>query len=287
MARLRMGGVVLVSMAVACGDSITQAGRSLERAAAEIAKIKDVDPVALNRLIAENGTLRANLQDAAVRMAAFGSGTGVIALKDRRVQLRVVSSSGAFRIRAWVNDTANVLWRAEIPDVAAELPFDFRAAILDAFKEIGTRVCGAGSDQRAYMCGVEVGAMQVKPEGHLDSTASYLRRYANGVFQKHLAGTAGMATGYLSDDVQGKLGGAGTLHRVSIEVTPEKATANGGWSLRLRLFELSAGGEISHGTYDFSPSSYPTARFGAPLPVFNVLLMVERANAAQSDAPPK
>ncbi len=83
---------------------IRSAGRSLEEAANAVENgLKKFDPIALNKLLEENDSLRNTLSSIKVRLEGFSQGFTIIHLKNQRLRLKVIDYSGDLIVKAYIN----------------------------------------------------------------------------------------------------------------------------------------------------------------------------------------
>jgi len=240
--------------------------------------MREIDPLALNKLLADNKDLRDKLNEATVQLSRVSDGGGVIALKNRRLQLRVEKYEGAFHVDGFIDNKENVIWRADLPNMEKSLVLNIDEVISSSFKGITDRHCAPARDQ-GFACGQQIASKLIEPTlPYRSEFAASLAAYVNSVYRSELAGNnLGAATGQLSDDLQGSLGTEGSLHKITLVVTPLANGASSSWSMRIRLIEITGDGkELTHRTYDFSSGQFPHHKLSAPIDPYNIFVRVAK-----------
>lgn len=271
-----LGGVLLMGGSCDTADlpkTADQLSKGITQSAASLAEgLKGIDPAGINKLLAENATLRENLDS--IRRAANGLslGQGVITLRERRLALRVPHTTGSFTVTAWVDDPQNWAWQnRRFVNQELVLPLnDHEFFVRDCLSNFNP-----ASARNEAVC-----------RGQFPHWAENVW----GTIQRHTADEVGRAFRKFLHDAPLSPGPDTSLieigearmtegdHTISFEVTPVSGDSNGKWSFRGQLVVIAPNGsEAIVKEFDLLSERFSGHNLSSPLPLVTASIRVATA----------
>lgn len=248
--------------------SLVESSKHFENAAAEIRKgMEGVDPVALNKLLAENKDLRDKFLDARSRLESLGPLGGVVVVSPtQRVFFQITGYRGQLRLDAWVNNPDNWFLSNQVLALADTSPsIDYGIAdklIAKAAKEAFETSTNHSLDDWAWITACNDRTAALLPAGNVNQAIQRFTSRMSDV--RHEIDTAyraevdrgvraflGHPTGLPSPNlgepqaIDRRLKLTEGDHAVYVRVTPETLDSFGNWELEYRTFVSHTGSASS------------------------------------------
>ena len=269
---------------------LPDATKNIENAAKELNQgLTNLDPVALNKLLSENTLLRNQLKILGSQINGLTTGEGVIHLKGKKLQLRVIQYTGTHRLNGWVDNGENWNWKNRRFNDK-----DIRLVLDDL--NIWKRTYNAKDPNKLYTQHSNIRTMHSQAKHDVSITGCFrvadqprYEEFALALASEYQSEVDRLFTEYLKTaalipgpdtrtiDLHDQLLTLGD-HTVSIEVTPIATDKNNRWSLRGQIITTNAQGkEDVLKEFDIDSDLYNNHQLNTPLPAVNALIRVEQS----------
>ncbi len=218
--------------------------------------------MALKKLLDENDSLRNSLEEVQNKMRLLPPTQGVIPLRSRNIELRVVDYTGYHIINAWINDPKNFCWR-NIPLALRNRDLGFSLdSVFKAHAE------AADGWERILFASPE---FEIKRGAVVRIADQAVKEH----FERYLKEKAALsAPEFVRAQLNAQLG-TGPLHYIDFVPTPRVADSSGKWSIRVQLVLHLEGKEETLKEFSYSSDLYPNHPLGKALPKTRMYVMVK------------
>ncbi len=243
---------------------MTAAAKSLQTG------IEKFDAIGLRDLLNKNDALRQSVEALQATLAVAPTGSGVISLEGRSLQLTISQYRGGFKIQGYLDTEENAFWVDKVlTRNDLKLGYDFE----DFFRNAAANVKGTD----AFSNAIRKSFMDMSKDVRRSKAKEIANAGSEAAFQAFLK-----SPGFIpraedaTIDLNSQLG-SGSLHKLVILITPMELDANGKWSLRGRAILKSGSSVETLKEFDVGSDLTPVHKIGESLPPVRLLLMVKKS----------